>query len=255
MFWLGIRASTSVRQMTDDELMMRIGHSRTNPASPDVSASDPSANVHSPNEHAQPEPSISPKNRPLDRVDQAKVSFDELYRRHAGLVLGYSQRLLSDRAAAEDTAQETWMKLIRASQTYRPQNQFRPWLLTLTRNTALSRQRQRRLFREVDSPIEVQDSLVDERSDLQQTLSQNENHRIVRQAIDRLPDAMRVCLALRWIEDLDYEAIVQATGLSLPHVKTLIHRGRQRLRQILSESPGLKDTPQFPSHRSSEEPT
>jgi RNA polymerase sigma-70 factor (ECF subfamily) len=89
--------------------------------------------------------------------------------------------------------------------------------------------------RDFPTPIEEKENLADDTQDLQRFLQQRDDQRALRQALDHLPDAFRVCLALRWIEGLDYHSIAQATGMSLANVKTSIHRGRQELRHRIEK--------------------
>jgi RNA polymerase sigma-70 factor (ECF subfamily) len=64
-------------------------------------------------------------------------------------------------------------------------------------------------------------------------IERGETRLLVRESIDRLPDAYRTVLLLRDIEEFDTEQTAEALGLSKAAVKTRLHRARQALRQLL----------------------
>jgi RNA polymerase sigma-70 factor (ECF subfamily) len=70
----------------------------------------------------------------------------------------------------------------------------------------------------------------------------NEERRLVRVAIDQLPEAQRRVIVLRELEELKYREIAEVLSLSLNEVKVLIHRGRKSLVKILRRSPLFEGT-------------
>lgn len=166
----------------------------------------------------------------------AKTAFRILFERHGGLVLGYSTRIIGDKALAEDTAQDVWMKVIKSAKHYEAREQLRPWLLTLTRNTSLNALRDRRDWSELDAEETGDENHADT---LMRLMEKSESNQ-VRIALQQLPSPQRTALSLFLIEELSYEEIAQAMTLKLSTVKTHIHRGRLSLIAALSESGGRK---------------
>lgn len=167
--------------------------------------------------------------------------FGKLFDRHAGLVLGYCTRILGDRSLAEDVSQDVWMKVIQNAKNYEARNQLRPWLLTLSRNTCLNVLRSRKSFIQIDdensTAIENEarkaaNQAQDEGTAIQSLLERDETKKF-KNHLDALPAAQRTALSLLLVEELSYEEIAKAMDLTLPAVKTHIHRGRKSLEALL----------------------
>lgn len=171
----------------------------------------------------------------------SKEAFRVLFERHGGLILGYCSRILGDRNQAEDISQDVWMKVIQNAQKYEARNQLRPWLLTLSRNTCLNVLRSRKSFVQIDSDNEVtieaearkaSNAAADEGTAIQSLIAKDDSKNF-KKHLDALPIAQRTALSLLLIEELSYEEIARAMELSLPAVKTHIHRGRKSLEGLL----------------------
>lgn len=165
--------------------------------------------------------------------EKAKRAFQDLFATHGGLVLGYCNRILADKTLAEDVAQEVWMKVIQNADKYEGRGQFRPWLLTLSRNTCFNVLRSRKSLNFQESMDSASDnSTTDEANPLTTLLAESDN-RTVRDLIDSLPTSQRTALSLLLIEELSYSEIATAMGASLTAVKTYIFRARKTLEQEL----------------------
>lgn len=77
----------------------------------------------------------------LARNDTA--AFDRLFRRHRRAVFSYSFRMVGDGPAAEDLAQECFLRVWRARERYQPAAAFRTWLFTIARRLALDELKRR----------------------------------------------------------------------------------------------------------------
>ena len=66
-------------------------------------------------------------------------------------------------------------------------------------------------------------------------LLSEESKEVLRRSIDSLPEAMRTVVVLKDVEGLKNEEIAETLGISVPAVKSRLHRGRLILRQLLSE--------------------
>ena len=71
-------------------------------------------------------------------------AFCELMRRHQDAVYGFALRFLGDAQEAEDVAQETFLRLYRMAETYRPEAALRTFLLRVTRNLCIDMYRKKR---------------------------------------------------------------------------------------------------------------
>jgi len=149
-----------------------------------------------------------------------------------------------DHALAEDLAQETFMRVYRARDRYRPTAKFTTWVHTIANNLCsdLRQRAYRRLERGVPHAVSASSSAIGldqlavaasgslparmaDRGELQQ---------VVRQALAGLNDRQRIAVLLAKFEQCSYEEIAAAMGLSVPAVKSLLFRARDQLRDALA---------------------
>jgi len=175
--------------------------------------------------------------------DGAEAAFRELVRRYQRPVFSLIYRMVRDREAAEDLAQETFIKVLNAIDTYRPEHKFSSWIFKIANNAAIDHLRRREpdvlslegapdavsIERQEATALQVSDrgeSPLDE-------LEARELGSHIESAIARLRPEYRACILLRHVEGRAYEEIATILGLPLGTVKTYIHRARAELRDIL----------------------
>ena len=168
--------------------------------------------------------------------------FEAFVRRYQDMVFATAVRLVGNPTEAEDIAQTVFMRAFQRFEEIGPSPTAAGWLKTVTRNTCLnhlSRYRRRwRFFSELATADESAEGLdpVDRlavSSSVIDDLERSERHEQLEGALRRLPDHQRVPLVLFHFEDLSYQDIADALGVSLGKVKTDIHRGREALRQLM----------------------
>jgi len=152
--------------------------------------------------------------------------FERLIERHHQSVISLAYRFLNDRAAAEDVAQDVFLRLFSSADSYKPTASFTTLLYTITRNACYSELRRRRL-RPAAIDGESDDPPAEAAPD---HLEQAELREAVRAAIASLPHNQRMAVLLRRYEGLSYEQIAAVTGTSVSAVKALLHRARQALK-------------------------
>jgi RNA polymerase sigma-70 factor (ECF subfamily) len=168
--------------------------------------------------------------------------FEAFVRRYQDMVFATAVRLVGNPTEAEDIAQTVFMRAFQRFEEIGPSPTAAGWLKTVTRNTCLnhlSRYRRRwRFFSELATADESADGLdptdrLAVSSSVIDDLERSERHEQLEGALRRLPDHQRVPLVLFHFEDLSYQDIADALGVSLGKVKTDIHRGREALRQLM----------------------
>lgn len=168
--------------------------------------------------------------------------FEVFVRAHQDMVFATAVRLLGNPAEAEDVAQSVFLKAFERFDAIGGSPTAAGWLKTVTRHACLnhlSRYRARwRFFSELDAAEpgaagRFDDTLAAHESPARD-LEQAEAHEHLEQALRQLPDHQRVPLVLFHFEDMSYEAIASALGVSLAKLKTDIHRGRDALRRHLA---------------------
>lgn len=163
------------------------------------------------------------------------AALGELLRRNAGRVLGLAFRYLGDRAQAEDVVQETFLKLYQARERYRPDAPFGAYLLRIATNVCLSQLRRKRMH---SLEGEGDDDRGTEPADPQvvapgQALDDREVAARVRDAVQQLPERQRLAILLNKFEGLDYSQVAEHLGLTVPATKSLLHRARMALKDVL----------------------
>ena len=167
--------------------------------------------------------------------------FEAFVRRYQDMVFAIAVRLLGNPTEAEDVAQTVFMRAFQRFEELGPSPTAGGWLKTVTRNTCLnhlSRYRRRwRFFSELDADGTSEQfdetEILSVAPSITEDLEHAERHEQLERAIRQLPDHQRVPLVLFHFEDLSYQDIAAALGVSLGKIKTDIHRGRQALRQLM----------------------
>jgi len=150
---------------------------------------------------------------------------------------------VGDHATAEDLAQETFMRVYRARERYRPTAKFTTWVHTIANNVCsdLKQRAYRRRERGVPHAVSASssaiglDQLAVAASGLlpARAADRGEMQDLVRQAVAGLSDRQRMAVLLAKFEQCSYEEIAAAMGLSVPAVKSLLFRARDQLRGVL----------------------
>lgn len=156
----------------------------------------------------------------------------EIYGRR---ILSYCHRMCG--AGAEDLAQEIFVKLHLGLGHFEPGRALAPFLFRIAHNHCLDALRKRRV---PTVPLDPMGDATDPGSRIpdpgpapDDLARRAEVARAVGRAMGSLPPAYRSVLVLRHVEGLSYEEICEALGLPMATVKIRIHRGREKLQQIL----------------------
>jgi RNA polymerase sigma-70 factor, ECF subfamily len=155
-----------------------------------------------------------------------REAFRLIVERYQAPLVRFGWRMLGDRAAAEDVAQETFVKAYRALARYDVTRSFSTWIYRIAVNTCLDRKRRSR--EQADDALEV--PVAPEHG---KALEQAATARAVQEALVRLPEEYRVALVLKDVEELDYDAMSQVLGESVSALKIRVIRARQKIAKIL----------------------
>jgi len=172
-----------------------------------------------------------------------ELAFRELVRRYQRPVFSLIYRMVRDRETAEDLAQETFIKVLNAIDSYRPEHKFSSWIFKIANNAAIDHLRRREpdLLSLDGAPdavsAERQEATALQVRDVGETpldeLEARELGSHIEVAIACLRPEYRACIMLRHVEGRAYEEIAAILDLPLGTVKTYIHRARAELRDAL----------------------
>lgn len=163
-------------------------------------------------------------------------AFRELVGRYTGAMYNLAYRYTADRMAAEDIAQETFLRVYQALPRSRLELPFKPWLFRIAVNLCRDWAARKRplafaqLGNEDDSLVE---SIPDEEPLPLERVEAGELEEMVRQAVAELAPPYRVAITLRYTEGLSYQQMAEVLDIPLNTVRTHLFRAKQRLRQVL----------------------
>lgn len=165
-----------------------------------------------------------------------------MVRDNIGWMLTLAERLLRDRALAEDVVQDAFMRAFRGLANFEGRSTLQTWLHRITVNASLSKLRQmKRLaeqpidehlpeFDQLDCRIEVPWTHLASVDDIMES---EDLRRQVYDTIGELPDNYRVILQLRDIEEYDTAEVAELLQISVSNVKVRLHRARSALKKLL----------------------
>ena len=178
-----------------------------------------------------------------DFCEGDKAAFDSLVLKHKDRLFNLCYRLLGDYEEANDSAQETFIKVYRSLKKFRLESAFSTWLYRIAVNTCKNKLkssafRQKRKMVPLENPISATRSspsreIQDDSQSPAIALENKERMRVIQEAINALPEEQREVVTLRDIEGFSYEEVAEITGFNLGTVKSRLARARLSLRKKL----------------------
>jgi RNA polymerase sigma-70 factor (ECF subfamily) len=167
-----------------------------------------------------------------------------LFERHHRALFHFFLRLTSKREASEDLVQEVFFRILRYRHTYNEKHGYTAWMYQIARNAHLDFLQKQRAHASLpgsgaddDAPeYEVPSTAqpVDEK------LSRNQEVKLLRKALELLPEDKREVLVLSRYQGLKYEEIAEILGCEVGTVKVRVFRAVRALGQIFFELSGEK---------------
>ncbi|HUA38757.1 MAG TPA: sigma-70 family RNA polymerase sigma factor [Candidatus Sulfopaludibacter sp.] len=170
-----------------------------------------------------------------------RAAFAELVEKYKQPVMNLVYRTLHDETEAEDLAQNVFLQVYKSAKRYESRAKFSTWLFTIARNLCLNEIR-RRSRHPADSIEEAHAEHEDQpRQQFEdkssvappEKLLHGELAQKIEEALAELPENQRTAIWLCRQEELSYEEIADVLGCSLSATKSLIHRGRETLKEKL----------------------
>jgi len=181
----------------------------------------------------------------LDVKAGDQQSFELLLQRYRTPLVNFLYRMVRSREQAEDLAQEVFLRVYRAREDYEPSAKFTTWLFRIATNLALNSLRDHRYQKleiSMDAPV-VADAesgderpmeVADEHPDIEQHLVEEARKKMIRHAIEKLPEKQRAAVLLHKYQELDYAEISKILRCSESALKSLLFRAYETLRVELA---------------------
>ena len=183
---------------------------------------------------------------PTTACDQfgSPLTPEQIFRQYAPRIYNLARRMLGNAADAEDVTQDVFVQVLRKLPTFRGEATFPTWLYRVTINTVLTYRRKRARW---EGHQALPDPLADFHADgshhppvrpwltgPEKTAIEHETDLLLDTAIARLPEIYRDVYVLADVEELPLTDVAEHLGLSVPAVKSRLHRARLLLRHALA---------------------
>ena len=172
----------------------------------------------------------------LARSRKEPELFAILVRRYEASLLRRARAILKSPEDAEEVVQDAFTKMYLYADKYHPQDgaTFSSWMYTILNRVAFTRYRVQSIARGRNAELEPEhyESLPDAKAEFLEDLSIRDE---VIAALAKLPETAAKILRLQFIEGKTQEEIAESENLSIPAVKTRVHRAKKLFKQAYDE--------------------
>ena len=175
---------------------------------------------------------VDTEQRLVQRAKKGDVeAYGEIVIRYQALAQRTAYVILRDADAAQDAAQEAFVKAYRSLDRFREGAPMRPWLLRIVANEAINRAKAASRHREVD--LEIAESAPSDAASPEAEALATERRELLVSALNEMKEDDRLVLAYRWFFDLTEVDMADALGIARGTVKSRLSRAMSRLREHL----------------------
>jgi RNA polymerase sigma-70 factor (ECF subfamily) len=170
-----------------------------------------------------------------------EASFNYLVGKYHRPMIHFLYRMVRNQAVAEELAQEVFLRVYRARDSYRAEARFTTWLYRIATNLAVNHARDTRHERaaqtvyldEPDQETGTTPDLADDEPSVEQKLLRDERMAAIREHVMALPERQRMAVLMHKYQGMDYRQIGEVLKLSESATKSLLFRAYQTLRDKL----------------------
>jgi len=170
-------------------------------------------------------------------------AFDYLVQKYRRPLVSFMYRMARNTAAAEDLAQEVFLRVYRSRQTYEASAKFTTWLYRIATNLAVNHARDTRHERpevtvSLDEPDEDTGTtldVADSKVTAEESLVRRERMLAIRAKVEALPERQKLAVIMHKYQQMDYKQIADVLKLSESATKSLLFRAYETLREQLKE--------------------
>jgi RNA polymerase sigma-70 factor (ECF subfamily) len=178
------------------------------------------------------------------RVKEGDESaFDYLVQKYRRPMVNFMYRMAHNAAAAEDLAQEVFLRAYRSRANYEASAKFTTWLYRIATNLAINHARDTRHERpdtmvSLDEPDEETGTtldIADKSLSAEENIVRRERLMAIRQKVQALPERQRMAVVMHKYQQMDYKQIAEVLKLSESATKSLLFRAYETLREQLKD--------------------
>jgi RNA polymerase sigma-70 factor (ECF subfamily) len=161
------------------------------------------------------------------------TEFRKLYETVFPILFKVAYRIATSEEAAEDLCQEAFFRLYEKNMVFPNSEEAKYWLIRVVKNAALNYAKRKDRERKAYQKAFREDIRLEKTGE--QVLINQETQREVQEALEKLPENLRIVLILKEYGELNYKEIGRALGISEGNVKVRVFRARERLAGLLSK--------------------
>lgn len=170
-------------------------------------------------------------------------AFGYLVQKYRRPMISFMYRMAHNSAAAEDLAQEVFLRVYRSRSNYEPSAKFSTWLYRIATNLGVNYARDTRHERpenimnldEPDSETGQAPDLADKSPNVEEEILRRERLAAIRQKVEALPERQRMAVLMHKYQQMDYKQIAEVLKLSESATKSLLFRAYETLRTELKQ--------------------
>jgi RNA polymerase sigma factor (sigma-70 family) len=166
-----------------------------------------------------------------------RAAAKQLFERHFDAIYRFLASKVD--SGVEDLVQETFLACVQSRDRFRAASSFRGYLFGTARNVLLSHYRKRKRFESVDEVGESR--LIDLEPTVSRMLAKREEERLLLEGLRRVPLDYQIILELYYWEGLDGPEVAEILGISLPAMRSRLHRAKQELQRQIESLAGAPD--------------
>jgi RNA polymerase sigma factor (sigma-70 family) len=153
----------------------------------------------------------------------------QLYKLYYKPMYSICMRIINNETEAEDVMQEAFLNAFSKIDTYKGEVSFGAWLKKIVINRSLDYLKKRKV--KIEEISEKTNQIIDYQMETKEV-----NMKVIKDAIQKLPDGYRVVLSLFLIEGYDHEEISEILGISNSNSRTQYLRAKNKLRELLKDT-------------------
>jgi RNA polymerase sigma-70 factor (ECF subfamily) len=169
-----------------------------------------------------------------------RKALSELVRKYEQTVFNFAFKICRNKDKAENTMQETFLSMVKNLNQFDGKSKLSTWLYTIVSNHCLMQARANK--KDIFASFDDDDALIDDSNIVDWNISperiteNNELKKVLDEAIEKLPADYRIVFLLRDVEGLSTEETGKVVDLSVPAVKSRLHRARAFLRNEINRT-------------------
>ncbi|MDR2193918.1 MAG: RNA polymerase sigma factor [Treponema sp.] len=166
----------------------------------------------------------------MQEIPLSQIEFHKLYNTVFPILFKVAYRIANSEEAAEDLCQDAFFRLYEKNMNFPSLDDAKYWLIRVVKNAALNYAKRKERERKAYQKAFREDTRVQETGEM--TVLKKEIRAEIQNALNLLPENLRVVLILKEYAELNYKEIGKTLGISEGNVKVRVFRARERLANI-----------------------